>query len=309
MRSFWEGAEEVLAVACDIPVPGYGSETVNTLRLWTARATEDFNFDYFNNGDYMNACEKKIYSENITKVLYPNDNFTMGKVLRLKQEYFLTSAAVQDIVDRFKRMNFAWETFPEKAAIQLNDTHPALAIPELMRLLLDEEHLDWETAWDITVRTFAYTNHTVLPEALEEWPVAMLEALLPRHLEIIYLINHYFLKDVACRYPGDVGRLRRMSLISEGGEKRVRMAYLSVVGSPSSERRRRAALAPAARHASLHDFYELWPEKFTNKTNGITPRRWLRKANPGALRAHHRRHRRRLGERPGVIAPPGSAGR
>ncbi len=280
LGSFWEGADEVLAVACDIPVPGYGSETVNSLRLWTARATEDFNFDYFNCGDYMNACEKKIYTENITKVLYPNDNFTMGKMLRLKQEYFLTSAAVQDIVDRFKRVNFDWATFPEKAAIQLNDTHPALAIPELMRLLLDEEQLEWKTAWDITVRTFAYTNHTMLPEALEEWPVAMMEALLPRHLEIIYLINHHFLKEVACRYPGDVGRLRRMSLISEGGEKRVRMAYLSVIGSHKvngvAELHSRLL-----RETILHDFYELWPDKFTNKTNGITPRRWLRKANPG----------------------------
>ncbi len=279
LRSYWEGAEEVHAVACDIPVPGYSTETVNTLRLWAARATEDFNFDYFNSGDYMCACEKKIVSENITKVLYPNDNFALGKELRLKQEYFLTSTSIQDIIARFKRVNFAWHTFPEKVAIQLNDTHPALAIPELMRILLDEEGLEWEAAWDITERTFAYTNHTVLPEALEEWPVAIIESLLPRHLEIIYLINHYFLKEVAYRYPGDVGRLRRMSLISEGGEKRVRMAYLSVVGSHKvngvAELHSRLL-----RETILHDFYEIWPEKFTNKTNGITPRRWLRKANP-----------------------------
>jgi len=278
-RSYWENAEEVLAVAYDTPVPGYDTETVNTLRLWTARATEEFNFDYFNCGDYMSACQKKVDSENITKVLYPNDNFAMGRILRLKQEYFLTSASIQDIIDRYKRTNYDWHTFPAHAAIQLNDTHPSLAIPELMRLLVDEERLEWEVAWDITVRTFAYTNHTVLPEALEEWPVAMIESLLPRHLEIIYLINHHFLREVATRYPGDIGKLRRMSLITEGGEKRVRMAFLSVVGSHKingvAELHSRLL-----RETVMHDFYELWPEKFTNKTNGITPRRWLRKSNP-----------------------------
>jgi len=280
MCSFWEGTDEVLAVASDILVPGFDSETVNTLRLWNARATEDFNFDYFNSGDYMTACENKIDSENITKVIYPNDNFTMGKILRLKQEYFLTSASLQDIIGRFKRVNVDWTTFPEKTAIQLNDTHPSLAIPELMRILIDVQQLDWETAWDITVRTFGYTNHTVMPEALEEWPVVMLESLLPRHLEIIYLVNHHLLKNVGYRYPGDVGRLRRMSLISEGDEKRVRMGYLSVVGSHRVNGVS-ALHSRLLRETIFHDYAELWPDKFTNKTNGITPRRWLRKANPG----------------------------
>jgi starch phosphorylase len=213
-------------------------------------------------------------------VLYPNENSGVGRELRLQQEYFLVSASIQDIAARYKRHNENWRNFPETAAIQLNDTHPALAVPELLRILLDEEGLAWEAAWDICTRTFGYTNHTILPEALEEWPVSMLERLLPRHLEIIYLINHYFLKTVALRYPGDIDRLRRMSIIAEAGGKRVRMAYLAVVSSHKVN-------GVAALHTRLltevlfPDFYALWPEKFTNKTNGITPRRWLRNANPG----------------------------
>jgi len=278
-RSAWIDGEEVLAMPYDTPVPGYGTSTVNTLRLWTAHSSEEFHLDDFNIGDYMAASHEKVESENITKVLYPNDQFFFGKELRLKQEYFLVSASLQDILRRFKEDAADMSTFPENVAIQLNDTHPSLAIPELMRILIDEEGLAWDAAWDITVRTFGYTNHTVLPEALEEWPVEMLARLLPRHMEIIYLINHYFLRDVACRYPGDLDRLRRMSLIAEDGVKRVRMAYLAVVGSHKvngvAELHTRLL-----KETILRDFYEIWPEKFTNKTNGITPRRWLLQANP-----------------------------
>lgn len=279
-RVYWRDADEVLAQAYDTPVPGFETTTVNTLRLWTARASEGFNLDYFNHGDYMSACEKKVITENITKVLYPNDNCLIGRELRLKQEYFLVSASVQDIIRRFKHDHGDnWSAFPDAVAIQLNDTHPALAIPELLRILLDEEDLSWEKAWDIAVRTFAYTNHTLMPEALEEWPVSMIETLLPRHMELIYLINHHFMRDVARRFPGDVDRLRRMSIIGEEGHRRVRMAYLAVVGSHKVN-------GVAGLHSQLMrdtifcDFAEFWPEKFTNKTNGVTPRRWLRKANP-----------------------------
>ncbi|MDI3279848.1 MAG: glycogen/starch/alpha-glucan phosphorylase [Bacillota bacterium] len=277
--SRWVEGEEVLALPYDLPIAGYATQTVNTLRLWSARSSEEFNLEYFNSGDYVAACEKKILSEKITKVLYPNDNFSRGKELRLQQEYFLVSASLQDIIRRFKEGRNDWSAFPDLVAIQLNDTHPTLAIPELMRLLVDEEGLDWDTAWDLAVRTFAYTNHTVMAEALEEWPVSLLEHLLPRHLEIIYLINHFFLEKVARRYPGDVDRLRRMSLIGEDGVKRVRMAHLAVVGS-------HAVNGVSALHSRIlqesvfRDFHEFWPGKFTNKTNGITPRRWLRQANP-----------------------------
>lgn len=278
-RALWVEADSVLASPYDTPIPGYDTETANTLRLWSARATRGFDFACFDSGDHMAACALGTRAQNITRVLYPNENCGVGRELRLQQEYFLVSASIQDIIARFKRHNDDWRDFPEKVAIQLNDTHPALAIPELLRLLLDEEGLDWETAWSICVRTFGYTNHTILPEALEEWPVEMLERMLPRHLEIIYLINHHFLKDIARRYPGDIDRLRRMSIIAEDGVKRVRMAYLAVVGSHKVN-------GVAELHSRLlkevlfPDFYEVWPERFTNKTNGITPRRWLRKANP-----------------------------
>lgn len=278
-RTFWVDGDEVFAMPYDMPIPGYGTPTVNTLRLWTAHSSEEFKLDYFNNGDYMAASEEQVTTENITKVLYPNDNIFTGKELRLKQEYFLVSASIQDIIRRFKEDKLDWMLFPEHVAIQLNDTHPSLAIPELMRILVDEEGLSWEDAWDITVATFAYTNHTVLPEALEEWPVSMLEALLPRHMEIIYLINYKFLQDVATRYPGDVDRLRRLSIIGEEGVKRVRMAPLAVVGSHTVNGVS-ALHTVLLRTTILRDYYELMPERFQNKTNGITPRRWLRKANP-----------------------------
>lgn len=277
----WLNADEVLAMAYDTPVPGYDTVNVNTLRLWTARASKEFNLEYFNNGDYLRASQDQVKTENITKVLYPNDNFFHGRELRLKQEYFLVSASIQDIVRRFKYDHGSdWSALPDALAIQLNDTHPALAIPELLRLLIDEEGMTWEQAWPLAVRTFAYTNHTLLPEALEEWPISLLETLLPRHLEIIYLINHHFLLDVSRRYPGDTDRLRRMSLIAEDGNRRVRMAYLAVVGS-------HAVNGVARLHSRImtetlfRDFAEMWPDRFSNKTNGITPRRWLRKANPG----------------------------
>jgi starch phosphorylase len=279
-KTNWIGGEEVIAMAYDTPVPGYMVNNVNTLRLWSSRATEEFNLEDFNTGDYMSACQRKVVCENITKVLYPNDNFFEGKELRLKQEYFLVSASIQDILRRFKAENNDLKALPDRVAIQLNDTHPALAIPELMHLLVDEEGMEWHQAWGLTTRTFGYTNHTVLPEALEEWPVSLLERVLPRHLEIIYSINHNFLKDISMRYPGNNEILGRMSMVAEQPEKRVRMAYLATIGSHSvngvAELHSRLL-----RETILKDFSEIWPAKFNNKTNGVTPRRWMKVANPG----------------------------
>lgn len=278
-KTIWGGGEEVIAMAYDTPVPGYMTNNVNTLRLWSSKATEEFNLEDFNTGGYMAACQNKVVSENITKVLYPNDNFFEGRELRLKQEYFLVSASIQDILRRFKAENNDLKTLHEKVAIQLNDTHPALAIPELMRLLIDDEGMDWNDAWSVTTKTFGYTNHTVLPEALEEWPVSLVERMLPRHLEIIYIINHNFLKEVSMRFPTDSDRLGRMSIVGELPEKRIRMAYLATVGSHSVN-------GVAELHSDLlkktilSDFNEYWPEKFNNKTNGVTPRRWMQVANP-----------------------------
>jgi len=278
-RYRWVDTQDVLALPYDVPVPGYRNNTVNTLRLFSAKSTHEFDMDYFNHGDYIRACQDKSLAENITKVLYPRDDFREGKELRLKQEYLLVSASLQDILARFAAQNQDWRRLPERVAIQLNDTHPALAIPELMRLLMDREGLGWEEAWGICVATFAYTNHTVMPEALERWPVSLVGGLLPRHMEIIYEINRRFLDDVAHRYPGDLDRLARMSLIEEGGERKVRMAHLAVVGSHSTN-------GVSALHSAileervLRDFHEFFPGRFNNKTNGITPRRWLKKANP-----------------------------
>ena len=278
-KANWYGGEEVIAMGYDIPVPGYQVNNVNTLRLWSARASEEFDFTSFNIGEYISACEKKLVSENITKVLYPNDNFFEGKELRLKQEYLLVSTSLQDIIRRYKKENTDVRNLHKKVAIQLNDTHPALAIPELMRLLIDEHEVDWKTAWTVTTHTFAYTNHTVLPEALEEWPVALFEKLLPRILEIIYLINHHLIQDISVACPGDTTRIKSMSLISETGERSIRMANLAVIGSHSVN-------GVAALHSRLvkekllKDFYQMQPEKFNNKTNGVTPRRWMKVANP-----------------------------
>jgi glycogen phosphorylase len=275
----WEDTQNVVGIPYDLPIVGYGGQTVNTLRLWSAKAAEEFNLEDFNRGSYVEAVENKVLAENLTKVLYPNDNVFEGKELRLKQQYFFVSCTVQDILRRFRGDGNAWSVFPEKVFMQLNDTHPSLVIPELMRLLMDREGLDWEEAWKLTCASTGYTNHTILPEALEKWPVDMFERLLPRHLQIIYEINARFLRDVALRYPLDDQRLARMSIIEEGEPKHIRMAHLAIVGSCSVN-------GVAALHTRLlkekvlRDFAEFWPEKFNNKTNGITPRRWLLKANP-----------------------------
>jgi len=278
LRFRWVETNDVLAMPYDVPVPGYRNNTVNTLRLFSAKATNQFDLNYFNHGDYVRACQDKSAAENIVKVLYPKDDFAEGQELRLKQEYLLVSAALQDILARFRSQHDDWALLPERAAIQLNDTHPALAVPETMRLLMDDHGLGWDAAWDITVRLLAYTNHTVLPEALETWPIALLGRLLPRHLQIIYEINQRFLDDVRRRHPGDAGRVARLSLIQEGPQPRVRMANLAIVGSHSVN-------GVSALHTRilterlLRDFHEFYPGKFHNKTNGITPRRWLKKAN------------------------------
>uniref|UniRef100_A0A663E0F9 Alpha-1,4 glucan phosphorylase n=1 Tax=Aquila chrysaetos chrysaetos TaxID=223781 RepID=A0A663E0F9_AQUCH len=284
----WVDTQVVLALPYDTPVPGYRNNTVNTMRLWSARAPNDFNLRDFNVGDYIQAVLDRNLAENISRVLYPNDNFFEGKELRLKQEYFVVAATLHDIIRRFKASKFGstesvrtvFDSFPDQVAIQLNDTHPAMAIPELMRIFVDIEKLPWNKAWDITKRTFAYTNHTVLPEALERWPVDLVEKLLPRHLQIIYEINQRHLDHIASLFPNDVDRLRRMSLIEEGGTKRINMAHLCIVGS-------HAVNGVAKIHSEIvrtqvfKDFAALEPEKFQNKTNGITPRRWLLLCNPG----------------------------
>ncbi|CAL1278684.1 unnamed protein product [Larinioides sclopetarius] len=284
----WVDTQIVLALPYDYPIPGYENNVVNTLRLWSAKSPSSFDLKFFNDGDYIRAVLDKNLAENITKVLYPTDNFFRGKQLRLQQEYFLVAATLQDIIRRYKSSKFGtreavrttFEQFSDKVAIQLNDTHPSLAIPELMRILVDIERLPWDDAWHTTVHTFAYTNHTVLPEALERWPVDLVGNLLPRHLQIIYEINTRFLKEVEKRWPGDTNRIRRMSLIEEEPEKRINMAHLSIVGS-------HAVNGVAAIHSEIikkeifKDFYEMTPQKFQNKTNGITPRRWLLLCNPG----------------------------
>lgn len=278
-RARWIPRITVYGSPYDTPVPGYGCNTVNTLRLWAARAGQDFDFHVFNAGDYTQAVAAKTFSENISKVLYPNDHTPQGRELRLQQQYFFVSCSLQDIIRLYLRKHDTFEQFPDKVAIQLNDTHPAIGVAELMRLLIDEHQLEWDTAWDITRRTFAYTNHTLLAEALEKWSVSLFGRLLPRHLEIIYEINHAFLSEIRLRYPGDAGKLMRMSLIEEGEEKQIRMAHLACVGSHTVN-------GVAALHTELikqelmRDFYELWPEKFQSKTNGITPRRWLMLSNP-----------------------------
>lgn len=279
VHHIWHDTKDVMAVAWDIPIPGYKVDNVNNLRLWQATATDEFDLDYFNSGDYVRAVEQKNISENISKVLYPNDNVHLGRVLRLKQEYFFVSATLQDILSAWKRDADSFTDFPEKNAIQLNDTHPALAIPELLRILIDEEHLSFEKAWDIVHRTFSYTNHTVLPEALEKWTVSLFQELLPRHLMLIYQINNHIMSEVNARYPGDFVKLRNMSVIEEAQEKSIRMAQLSIHGSHTVN-------GVAELHTKIlkekvfPDFYQMNPEKFQAKTNGITPRLWLKTSNP-----------------------------
>jgi starch phosphorylase len=290
-RVRWVPSRVVKGTAYDTPIQGYGVNTCNTLRLWSAEAVESFDFQAFNTGDYYQAVDEKLVSETVTKVLYPNDEPEAGKRLRLAQQHFFVSCSLQDMLHLLDLAGVPTERFAERFAVQLNDTHPSIGVAELMRLLVDERELDWDQAWAITVETFGYTNHTLLPEALETWPLEMFRELLPRHLEIIYEINRRFLDEVRTHFPGDEARVARMSLIGEEGDRRVRMAHLATVGS-------HAVNGVAALHSSLlrksvlRDFHDLWPERFSNKTNGVTPRRFLALANPG-LRALLDRH---LGE-------------
>jgi starch phosphorylase len=273
----------LIGIPFDRPVVGYGGKTVNTLRLWAAAVPDYFDFQEFSRGDFIGAVAERLSAESLTRVLYPDDSTSMGQGLRFVQEYFLAACSLADLVRRFRRTNADWAALPDKVAIQLNDTHPTLSVPELMRILLDGAKLGWDQAWDLTQRTLAYTNHTLLPEALEKWPVAWFEMLLPRHLEIIYEINRRLLDSVRARYPGDEGRVARVSLIEEGPSKHVRMANLAIVGSHSTN-------GVAAIHSELlrtrtvKDLAELFPERFRNVTNGVTPRRWLRLANPALAR-------------------------
>ncbi len=279
----WVSGKTVLGVPYDTPIAGYGARTVNTLRLWQARASAEFDFALFNDGDYERSVVEKNDSEVISKVLYPNDQNQAGKELRLKQEYFFVACSIADIMRRYLKTHSDFVQFPNKVAIQLNDTHPAIAVTELMRVLMDEKRIPWDEAWQITTQTFGYTNHTLLAEALEKWPVPLFERLLPRHLQIIYEVNQRFLRQVQIRWPFDAERMARMSIIEEGREKQVRMAHLAVVGSHSVN-------GVAALHSNLlkrdvmPDFAEMYPDKFNNKTNGVTPRRWLLACNPRLAR-------------------------
>ncbi len=283
VRANWVDTRAVIGLPYDSFIVGHRNDTANTLRLWAARATRDFDLQFFNEGDFRRAVEEKIDTENISKVLYPNDQSEEGKELRLKQQYFFVACSIADIIRRYKQRHPTFEAFSEKFAIQLNDTHPSIAVAELMRVLVDDEGLDWDAAWSITERTIGYTNHTLLPEALERWPVALFERLLPRHLQIICEINQRFLWQVQLRWPGDDERLGRMSIIEESPRKQVRMAHLATVGAHSIN-------GVAKMHSDLvksqlmPDFYELWPERFNNKTNGVTPRRWVLHSNPRLTR-------------------------
>jgi starch phosphorylase len=269
----------LIGIPYDRPVVGYGGKTINTLRLWAAAAPDFFDFAEFSSGDFIGALAETLSAESVTRVLYPDDSTTQGKGLRFIQEYFLVACSLADLVRRFRRGNTDWGTFPDKVAIQLNDTHPTLAVPELMRILLDEERLGWDEAWEITRKSLAYTNHTLLPEALERWPVRWFETLLPRHLEIVFEINRRLLDEVRLRFPGDEGRVERISLIEEGGERTVRMANLAIVGSHSTNGVA-AIHSRLLRTTTVRDLAEMYPERFNNKTNGVTPRRWLLLSNP-----------------------------
>ncbi len=279
-RVRWHPGNVVKAVPYDTPISGYRTNTVNTLRLWRAEAVDSFNFDAFNVGDYFGSVRDKMQSENISKILYPNDEDIKGKELRLEQQYFFVSASLQTIIHAHVRRGRPVEEFDQKWAIQMNDTHPSVSVAELMRLLVDEHEMAWEPAWEVTKKTLGFTNHTLLPEALEKWGVPLFQSLLPRHLEIIYEINRRFLDEVRAKFPGDNNRVRRLSLIDESGERYVRMAHLATVGS-------HAVNGVAALHTELlkkdvlRDLYEMYPERFSNKTNGVTPRRWIALANPG----------------------------
>jgi starch phosphorylase len=273
----------LIGVPFDRPVVGYGGKTINTLRLWAAAAHDYFNFQEFSSGDFVGALSETLEAESLTRVLYPDDSTSQGQGLRFVQEYFLVACSLADLLRRFRRDNTDWSLLPEKVAIQLNDTHPTMAVAELMRILLDDEHLGWDQAWDLTQRTLAYTNHTLLPEALEKWPVAWFRSMLPRHLEIIFEINRRLLDEVRKRFPGDQGRIERVSLIEEGPSQHVRMANLAIVGSHSTNGVA-AIHSRLLRTVTVKDLAELYPERFSNKTNGVTPRRWLLMANPALAR-------------------------
>ncbi len=280
VRHHWINTDDVMAMAYDTPIPGYGGRTVNNMRLWAAKSSRDFDLCYFNEGNYIQAVADKNESENLSKVLYPDDSTEMGRELRLKQQYFFVSASLQDMLFRYKKNHPSWAQLPDKVAVQLNDTHPSIAIAEMMHLLIDVYHLPWDEAWGMTTRIFSYTNHTLMPEALETWPLAMFESLLPRHMQIIYEINYRFLQQVKHQFPGDSELLSRLSLIDESGERRIRMSHLAIVGS-------HAVNGVAALHTELMkrtifaDFEHVTPGKIINMTNGVTPRRWLNQANPG----------------------------
>jgi starch phosphorylase len=283
LRTVGGRPSSLIGIPFDRPVVGYGGKTINTLRLWAAGAPDYFDFEVFSHGEFVSAVAETLAAESLTRVLYPDDSTTLGQGLRFVQEYFLVACSLADLVRRFRGGNAEWSALPEKVAIQLNDTHPALAVPEMMRILLDEAHLGWDQAWDLTQRALAYTNHTLLPEALEKWPLAWFERLLPRHLEIIYEINRRLLDAVRARFPGDEARVGRVSLVEEGPHRRIRMANLAIVGTHSTN-------GVAAIHSELlrtmtvKDLAELLPERFNNKTNGVTPRRWLLLANPALAR-------------------------
>ena len=289
----------LIGIPFDRPVVGYGGKTINTLRLWAAAAPDFFDFQAFSHGDFVGAVAETLEAESLTRVLYPDDSTSMGQGLRFVQEYFLVACSLADLVRRFRRSNADWSTFPEKVAIQLNDTHPTMAIPELMRILLDDEHLGWDEAWDITQRTLAYTNHTLLPEALEKWPLAWFEEMLPRHLEIIFEINRRLLDSVRTQFPGDEGRVQRVSLVEEGAGRKIRMANLAIVGSHSTNGVA-AIHSELLRTTTVKDLAEIFPERFSNKTNGVTPRRWLLLSNPSLSRTHYRRPLATVGSRTSV---------
>jgi starch phosphorylase len=283
VRHHWVDTDDVMAMAYDTPVPGYGGKTVNNMRLWAAKSSRDFELGYFNQGNYIQAVADKNESENLSKVLYPNDTTEIGRELRLKQQYFFVSASLQDMLFRYKKKHDGWAQLPDKLAVQLNDTHPAIAIAEMMRLLVDVHKQTWDDAWGMTTRIFSYTNHTLMPEALETWAVPMFEAMLPRHLQIIYEINHRFLQQVMHQFPGDGDLLQRLSIIDERGVRRLRMSHLAIIGSHTVN-------GVAALHTELMkrtifaDFERVSPGKIINMTNGVTPRRWLNQANPGLAR-------------------------
>ena len=298
----------IIGIPFDRPVVGYGGKTINTLRLWAAAVPDYFDFQRFSGGDFVAALAGTLAAESLTRVLYPDDSTVRGQGLRFLQEYFLVACSLGDLVRRFRRGNTDWDALPEKVAIQMNDTHPTMAVPELMRILLDDVHLGWDKAWELTQRTLAYTNHTLLPEALEKWPLEWFERFVPRHSEIIHEINRRHLDQARVRFAGDEGRLASVSLIEEGATRKVRMANLAIVGSHSTN-------GVAAIHSGLlrtmtvKDLAELYPERFNNKTNGVTPRRWLLLANPALSQCHHRRHRRRMDYRSRPIEQAQETGR